>query len=448
MSQWLDDESLLEEYVKQLGYKGTAGYCSWLRRFQRFIRQHSPQRGLNERVFRAWVHKAAEKSPRSFVIRQAEFVKGFLDWLVQRNVLRSHPLQDLQRRYQCRSIRAITGALMSSNPDHALEALRPLPRYGSHLGSIMREHIQRMRNLGCRYGHENAFLHFDRFLQQRRGAEREAFGILVREYIAGAGSVNSKLRRLVLGRLIAKALNRRGTAVAIPSINRLWLRQNRNQQLQPYIYTTQEVERLLATAREFPSPRSPLRPITLSTMLVLAYCAGLRLGEIVRLKLKDVDLTEASIEICDSKFFKSRRLPLSKTAIAALTDYLRVRRKAGAPMNPESPVFWHRRRGYRYSTAGHLLYRVIRDTGIRTKTGKPPRIHDLRHTFTVHRLTSWYQDGIQPDSRLPYLSAYLGHRNLHSTLVYLTMTDELLERANQRFRSVEAEVLQVLRGEK
>src|SRR5262249_44414804 len=146
------------------------------------------------------------------------------DWLVQRNVLRSHPLQDLQRRYQCRSIRAITGALMSSNPDHALEALRPLPRYGSHLGSIMREHIQRMRNLGCRYGHENTFLHFDRFLQQRPGAEQEAFVTLVSEYVAGAHSINSKLRRLVLGRLVAQALNRSGASVAVPSIDPLWLR--------------------------------------------------------------------------------------------------------------------------------------------------------------------------------------------------------------------------------
>lgn len=447
MVRWPDDESLLKEYVDELGYSEAASYCGWLRQFQRFVNLHSPHRGLTERVFRTWIRKKAEQSPRSFVIRQTQFIKGFLDWLVQQSVLPSHPLDDLQRKYQCRSIRAIAGALISSDPDQALQALRPLPRYGSHLGSVMREHIQRMRTLGCRYGHENVFLRFDRFLQQRPDADRESVGTLIYEYVAGARSINARLRRLILGRIIARALNRQGASVAMPPIDPLLLRQNRNQQIQPYIYTEEEVERLLATARGFPSPRAPLRPLTLYTMLILAYCAGLRLGEIVRLKLRDVDLTDSSIEICDTKFFKSRRLPLSSTAMADLSAYLKARRRAGAPLDPESSVFCHNRRGYRYSTTGHLLYRVIRRARILTKSGKPPRVHDLRGTFAVHRLTSWYQDSIQPESRLPYLAAYLGHRDINSTLVYLTMTEELLDRANQRFRTAEPEVLKAVRGE-
>src|SRR5437867_5546919 len=162
-----DDESLLIRYVEQLGY--SAAYRSWLRPFQRFVREHSPHGGLTERVFRTWIRKRAEQSPRSFVIRQTEFIKGFLDWLVKQSVLGSHPLEQLQRKYECRSMRAITGALMSSKPNPALEALRPLPRYGSHLGDTMRQHVQCMRTLRYRYRHENAFLHFDRFLQQRPG---------------------------------------------------------------------------------------------------------------------------------------------------------------------------------------------------------------------------------------------------------------------------------------
>ena len=170
MVRWPDDESLLKEYVHQLGYSRAAGYHSWLRSFQRFVSQHSPHHGLTERVFRSWIRNTAKQSPRSFIIRQTEFIKGFLDWLVKRRILSDHPLQSLQERYECRSIRAIAGALISSAPNQALEALRPLPRYGSHLGNIMRQHIQRMRTLGCRYGHENMFLHFDRFLQQRPNA--------------------------------------------------------------------------------------------------------------------------------------------------------------------------------------------------------------------------------------------------------------------------------------
>jgi site-specific recombinase XerD len=286
MVRWPDDESMLKEYVEKLGYSNAASYCGWLRQFQRFVSQHSPRRGLTERVFRTWIIQKAEKSPRSVVIRQTQFIKGFLDWLVQQNVVLSHPLDDLQRKYQCRSIQVIANALISSDPDQALQALRPLPRYGSHLGCIMREHIQRMRTLGCRYEHEHVFLRFDRFLQQRPDADHESVGTLIQEYVAGARSINARLRRLILGRIIAQALNRQGTSVAVLPIDPLLLGQNRNQQLRPYIYTEEEVERLLTTARGFPSPRAPLRPLTLYTMLTLAYCAGLRLGEIVRLRMR------------------------------------------------------------------------------------------------------------------------------------------------------------------
>ena len=111
-------------------------------------------------------------------------------------------------------------------------------------------------------------------------------------------------------------------------------------------------------------------------------------------------------------------------------------------------MFWHNKRGYSYSTTEELLHRVIRRSGIQTKDGNKPRVHDLRHAFTVNRLTSWYRDGIQPESRLPYLAVYLGHRDINSTLIYLTMTDELLERANQRFRTAQIEIVKSLRGKK
>jgi site-specific recombinase XerD len=445
MNHWPDDdEAVLLRYIDQLRYRETNTYRSWLRQFQRFVHEHSPRRGLTEAVFRRWVRQRTEESTRTFVIRQTQFVKNFLDWLVSENLLRSHPLQLLQERYECGSIRAITGALMSPGSNQALEALRPLPRYGSHLGPVIRRHVERMRTLGYRYGHEAAFLHFDRFLQQRDGARQETPETLIRAYVARAPSANGKLRRLILGRLLAKALNRQGVLVAVPRIDRLWLRQDRNNRRHPYIYTVVEVERLLETARRFPSPHAPLRPLTLYTMLALTYSAGLRLGEIVRLKLQDVNLADGCIEIRETKFFKSRRLPLSDSAIRVLSDYLQARRKAGAPSGPDSSVFWHNRKGYRYSTVGHLLYRVIRAAGIQTKAGKPPRVHDLRHAFTVHRLTSWYRDGVQPESRLPYLASYLGHRDINSTLVYLTMTDELLERANQRFRDAELEIVKHL----
>ena len=87
--------------------------------------------------------------------------------------------------------------------------------------------------------------------------------------------------------------------------------------------------------------------------------------------------------------------------------------------------------------AEHLLTEVLRRTGIKPERGKGkvgPRVHDLRHAFVCHRMLAWYREGVNPQSRLPFLSTYLGHKDINSTLIYLTITQELLQHANQRFR--------------
>ena len=117
--------------------------------------------------------------------------------------------------------------------------------------------------------------------------------------------------RVKLGRVLAKALNRRGIPTVAPERDRMLVQEMLRKRCRPYIYTEDEVRLLLETARDYPSPKAPLRPLTLYTMLVLGYCAGLRIGEIVGLELKDIDLTAGTIEIRDTKFFKSRLLPLS-----------------------------------------------------------------------------------------------------------------------------------------
>jgi integrase/recombinase XerD len=182
-------------------------------------------------------------------------------------------------------------------------------------------------------------------------------------------------------------------------------------------------------------------------MFVLAYCAGLRLGEIVGLTLKDVDLVEGAIEIRDSKFFKSRRLPLSTTALGALRKYWAARQKVGASDHPDAGLFCHAKGAYHYVTTGALLALVLRHAGLKKGRGRVgPRIHDTRHAFVVHRMIKWYREGINPEDRLPYLATYLGHRSVHSTLVYLTITQELLRRASDRFRAAEAEVRKAIVG--
>jgi integrase/recombinase XerD len=182
-------------------------------------------------------------------------------------------------------------------------------------------------------------------------------------------------------------------------------------------------------------------------MLVLAYCAGLRLGEIVRLNVSDFDIDDRVIEVRGTKFFKSRRLPLSDSVVATLQLYLSARKGAGASMAPDAALFWHQQAGGRYSRdmAGKLLVRVLRRAKLKPAPGRiGPRVHDLRHAFVASRMLAWYREGINPQSRLPFLATYLGHKNIHSTLVYLTVTQDLLQQASERFRVRGAQLLRTL----
>jgi integrase len=447
MPNWPDqNETLINQFVKQLNLNCySAPYRSLLRKFQRFVKQRFPKRPFSQVVLRAWLKDELKTAPLPLAVHRGQLVNRFLDWLAARGSIAANPIAELRRKYECRSSAAVLRALAGAQPAKTLEALRPPLRYGSHLGPIMREHVNRMRTRGLRYRHENRFLQFDRFLQRRRGADQEPLTTLIREYAACASSAACKVQRIELGRVIAKELNRSGLAVAAPKRDRVLTQEMLRCRRRPHIYTTEEVRRLLDAARSDPSPRAPLRPLTLYTMLVLAYCAGLRLAEIVGLKLGDLDLNTDCIEVGDTKFFKSRRLPLSATAMAALRDYLKARAKAGAPTESDAPLFWHAKGGYGYVAAGANLHRLIRVVGLKRAGGSSgARVHDLRHAFVVHRMTKWYEQGINPQTRLPYLAAYLGHRNIHSTLVYLTITQELLQHANERFRTSEAEVLQVI----
>jgi integrase len=184
-------------------------------------------------------------------------------------------------------------------------------------------------------------------------------------------------------------------------------------------------------------------------MLLVAYCAGLRIQEVANLNLGDVDLTDGTLEIRNSKFFRSRRLPLPPGVVKALRDYIEERRKAGAPVDPEAGLFWHTLRCKRYSkkAAQELLVTLLRRSGIKSGRGRTgPRVHDMRHAMVCNRMLGWYRHGINPQSHLAHLSTFMGHTDIQYTLTYLTITPELLQLASERFRRHAAHVLRNTEG--
>jgi len=152
------------------------------------------------------------------------------------------------------------------------------------------------------------------------------------------------------------------------------------------------------------------------------------------LNLENFHSTDERLHIAEGKFRKARWVPLSPSTSRALEQYVRKRLKI-KPRSPDSPLFLNQRsRRLHHPTVNQTFRHLLRQCGIQhSKHAAGPRIHDLRHTFAVHRLLGWYRDGQDVNSRLAWLATYMGHVDIHSTQVYLQPTAELIEQVNRRF---------------
>jgi integrase/recombinase XerD len=196
----------------------------------------------------------------------------------------------------------------------------------------------------------------------------------------------------------------------------------RRQRPTPYIFGADEIQHLLACARRLGPPGS-LRPTTYSTLFGLLAATGMRPSEALALELRD--LTSDGLLIRESKFKKSRLLPVHDTTRAALEQYLRQRRRAAG----DDPHLFVSRRGGKLShaTAVKTFHDVVTAAGIPREPGRPrPRLMDLRHTFAVRGLESCPNRRDQIGRQMLALTTYLGHAKVESTYWYLESTPELM----------------------
>jgi integrase/recombinase XerD len=255
----------------------------------------------------------------------------------------------------------------------------------------------------------------------------------VQSFLTGTGSMSGYWRRKydTLRGLYRYAISR-GFIDRSP----LPARAPRTPRFKPYIYTEDEIRKLLNGINTCLNPPRRLQPHTLRTILLLLYGAGLRIGEAVKLTMVDVDVAESLVVIRDTKFHKSRVCPLGPQLNQIVADYSRQRSAAGHSTSADAR-FFVLRRGAPVSrlTVERAFRRLCRHVGVRRSDGAryEPRLHDMRHSFCVRRLTSWYQQGADVQKLLPQLATYLGHQKLAFTQVYLTMTPELLHQASVRF---------------
>jgi integrase/recombinase XerD len=243
----------------------------------------------------------------------------------------------------------------------------------------------------------------------------------------GSGNEVYQARRLDVVRIFARHLQTLDPATEVPPDDVLARRYLR---IQPYLYSRQEIAALMIAADAL---RPALRAATWRALIGLLAVTGMRQGEACRLLRDDTGLETGTLVIRDSKFGKSRLVFLHPTAVAALRSYERARDQAFP--EPEAATFLVNSRGRPLDghNLPHTFAPLVAAAGIQVPPGqRAPRLHDLRHVFTVATLLDWYRDGGDVQARLPLLSTWLGHVDPKSTYWYLQAVPELLALAASR----------------
>jgi integrase/recombinase XerD len=204
----------------------------------------------------------------------------------------------------------------------------------------------------------------------------------------------------------------------------------------PYLYSEEEIDSLLRAALKMPCryERGALRPWVYYCLFGLLSISGLRLSEARNLELQDIDLDAAVLTIRRSKFDKTRLVPLHASTCKVLEKYIARRRRHWMGQRVSSNLFLSSR-GHRldYADIHRTFYALSRQIGLRgASDSRGPRLHDMRHVFATNTLVQWYRSGQEPETRLPLLSAYLGHAHVADTHWYLEGSPELMREAMRR----------------
>lgn len=309
--------------------------------------------------------------------------------------------------------------------------------FRSQMAQNIESYLAHKRALGARFLSEERELRlFDRFLIERGVSSADDIGAhLLEAFLASRPRASARSHNHLLGviKRLFTWLIAQGSITTSPLRSRP--RRETARRI-PFLFDAQRARRLLEVAATLPDKGgSCLRGPTYRTVFALLYGLGLRVGEVARLRVGDIDLDRQLLLIRDTKFSKSRLVPFGTRMGSLLREFVELRAARKGPLPGEESLFsFHRNAAVNPASISMAFHSLLPRLNLEIPAGvSAPRVHDLRHSFAVGTLLRWYRQGLDPAERLLHLSTFLGHVNPASTAVYLTITAELLEEASRRF---------------
>jgi len=309
--------------------------------------------------------------------------------------------------------------------------------FSSRLAPTLERYVDLKRALGQRFDEATHTLKsLDRFLHEKAAKYPDLSAAAFQAWCQTQEHLASGVRRKRMLQVYNFCLYRRRTDPQCFVPDPTWFPKP-HQYVRPHIFSEQEVASLLAAASGLKRVSwSPLRPEVIRLALVLLFTTGIRRGELLRLTLRDYDRGNATLLIRESKFHKSRLLPLNDDIAEEINHYLQARARRKLPLSPHTALIWNALQGGRAYCGKHLQHsmrQLLQQCSIFTAKGRLPRLHDARHSFAVNALLRWYQEGVDVEAKLPLLATYLGHVSVISTHYYLQWIEPLRTAASERF---------------
>jgi integrase/recombinase XerD len=307
-------------------------------------------------------------------------------------------------------------------------------RFHSLLGQKMKNHLELRRSLGVAYQQsEYDLAEFERYILEHFPSCKT----ITREMVIGYLNCcycqpRTRKNKLNNIRQFCRYMFQFDVKTYIPEKGLIGPAKT---QIKPYIFTEEEICKLIQQTKNLRDQHT-LLPYTYATIIGLLWVSGMRISEVVNLKIEDVDTVEGILYIRQTKFFKSRLIPLSASSINALIEYKKQRLRWGYTEEPHTAFFLNKiKKPCASGTTSKIIIKLMAQIGLKTSQGKTPRVHDIRHSWATRWILDFYKLGKDPNTYLAALATYLGHSNITNTQVYLHPSIELLNIAAQKVQS-------------